>query len=310
MMTQKQISLANKHLSTEVFTIDSKFHNVELKFDYKIEIVGNGNVISMGDWTNCYLIEATIFNMNKFMELIAKESEFSETSLGRTLTYPIENKAHKFIKLLDPSNKCVKLEDFNFIFEKQEDMKNISESKKLRVPTRIVIQDIIEQLKKKKSGTFYLPSDDFYSFENFYTDFSVELTLKKTKKDVSPKLTGYYVPDEDVIEVLIIFNPENLEKHLYNITAELNDIITHELTHIKQSYSGELPKKDNQESNLKYYSQPHEIEAQYRGFKRLAKLQKKPFEEIVKNWFLTHKDIHGMDEKESNEVINKIISYK
>ena len=58
----------------------------------------------------------------------------------------------------------------------------------------------------------------------------------------------------------------------------MNDIVTHELTHIKQSYSGELPKKDNQESGLKYYSQPHEIEAQYRGFKRLAKLQKKTFD--------------------------------
>ena len=186
-MTQKQISLANKHLSTEVFTIDSKFHNIEVKFDYKIEIIGNGDVIRMGDWTNCYLIEATIFNMNKTMELIAKESELSETTLGQTLTYPIEDKAQKFIKLLDPSNKCVILENFNFVFEKQEDMKNISESKKLRLPTRIVIQDIIEQLKKKKSGTFYLPSEDFYSFENFYTDFSVELTLKKNKTRRSSK---------------------------------------------------------------------------------------------------------------------------
>ena len=308
MMTEKQISLANKHLSTEIFTIDSKFHNVEVKFDYKIEIVGDGNLIRMGDWTNCYLIEATIFNMNKFMELMAKEIELDETTLGQTLKYPIEDKAQKFIKLLDPSNKCVILENFNFIFEK--DMKNISESKKLRVPTRMVIQDIIEQLKKKKSGTFYLPSDDLYSFENFYTDFSVELTLKKTKQDVPPKLTGYYVPDEDVIEVLIIFNPKNLEKNLYNITGELNDIISHELTHVKQNYSGTLPKKDNKQSGLKYYSQPHEIEAQYRGFQRLSKLQKKPFEEVVKNWFDTHKEFHQMNDKDSTEVINKISNFK
>lgn len=152
MMTEKQISFTNKHLSTEIFTIDSKFHNVEVKFDYKIEIVGDGNLIRMGDWTNCYLIEATIFNMNKFMELMAKEIELDETTLGQTLKYPIEDKVQKFIKLLDPSNKCVILENFNFIFEK--DMKNISESKKLRVPTRMVIQDIIEQLKKKKIWNF------------------------------------------------------------------------------------------------------------------------------------------------------------
>jgi hypothetical protein len=309
MLSEKQISLANKHLSTETFTLDYKFHNVEVKFDYKIEIVGNGDVISMGDWTNCYLIEATIFNMNKFMELMAKEIEINETNLGLTLKYPIEDKVRKFLKMLDPSNECVILENFNFVFEKEKDIKNITESKKLRVPTRLVIQDIIEQLKKKKTGTFYLPEDEFYSFENFHTDFSVELTLKKTNQNTLPKLTGFYIPDEDVIEVLIIFNPENVEKHLYTIVGELNDIITHELTHLEQEYKGDLPQGEDNSSGLNYYTQPHELEAQYRGFKRLSKMQNKPFEEVVKNWFDTHKDIHGMNEKDSNVVINKIINF-
>lgn len=58
---------------------------------------------------------------------------------------------------------------------------NITESKILRVPIRTIVKDIVEILKLKKVGTFNLPSDSFYSFQNSMSDFSIELYLKKKK---------------------------------------------------------------------------------------------------------------------------------
>ena len=34
---------------------------------------------------------------------------------------------------------------------------------------------------------------------------------------------------------------------------------------------------------IKYYTQPHELDAQVYGFKRLSKLRNKPFEQVVRN---------------------------
>ena len=80
---------------------------------------------------------------------------------------------------------------------------NITESKMLRVPIRTIVKDIVEILKLKKVGTFNLPSDSFYSFQNSMSDFSVELYLKKKKKLPLPIITGNYIHEEDVIEIII-----------------------------------------------------------------------------------------------------------
>ena len=59
---------------------------------------------------------------------------------------------------------------------------------------------------------------------------------------------------------------------------------------------------------FKYYTQPHEIEAQRKGFQRLAKLRKLPLDVVVKTWYDTHKDIHGLTDKEVNKLIDMILS--
>ena len=58
-----------------------------------------------------------------------------------------------------------------------------------------------------------------------------------------------------------------------------------------------------------YYTQPHEIDAQVYGFKRLSKLRNEPFEKTVRHWFNTHEMIHQMDKKDTEFVINKILDY-
>ena len=56
-------------------------------------------------------------------------------------------------------------------------------------------------------------------------------------------------------------------------------------------------------------SKPEEIDAQVDGFKRMRDITKRPFEELVRNWFRTHKDIHQMDTEDQSKIIKMIMDY-
>jgi F0F1-type ATP synthase gamma subunit len=60
----------------------------------------------------------------------------------------------------------------------------------------------------------------------------------------------------------------------------------------------------------KYYTKPHELDAQIFGFKRISKLTKTPFDVVVKRWFNTHHNLHQMDDKDVKYVIKKIMDFK
>ena len=88
-------------------------------------------------------------------------------------------------------------------------------------------------------------------------------------------ITGNYIHEEDVIEIIVFYNPETIEKNLYFVIGELNDILAHELTHMNQGYKGELPSVEPNLTPFEYYTQKHEIESQVEGFKRVSKLTNK-----------------------------------
>jgi len=90
--------------------------------------------------------------------------------------------------------------------------------------------------------------------------------------------------------------------------GELNQVVAHEIRHLDQKTKGTFDLNiPEEEDPFKYYTQPHEIDAQVFGFKRLSKITKKPYELIVKNWFNKHKDIHRLNDKEMIEVINILL---
>ena len=103
----------------------------------------------------------------------------------------------------------------------------------------------------------------------------------------------------------------NKKSLLYDLNGELNEIIAHEIRHIdqrnKKTFNLDGPEE---EDPYEYYTQPHEIDAQVFGFKRLSKIAKKPYEMVVKNWFDKHKDIHRLSNKEMEDVINILIKNK
>jgi hypothetical protein len=66
---------------------------------------------------------------------------------------------------------------------------------------------------------------------------------------------------------------------------------------------------DDRRTPFEYYSSPEEIDAQVEGFKRMKKITKRPFEELVRNWFRTHEDIHNLSNQEQQQVIKMILDY-
>lgn len=320
MLSAESIEKINKVLKDKTFNYTGNLlHDIDCDVDFKIELLGYRNMISVGT-EYPYMRVKIIFtkfkdNISKLifgrMKEIGGNHAFNFMKSSLSIKYGLQNYLSSVLQFFDPENYINITIDEIEIQDNFKEETFITEQKKSREATRQVVRDIINTVKRKKSGTFYLPEDDYYSFSNIPEEFSVELTLKKTKKMDGIKVNANYVPDEQVIEILILFNPDNLEKNLYNLLGSLNELITHELEHLHQDFKGEIDVDFDSESldPLEYYTQPHEIEAQVKGFRRISNLRKQPFETTVNDWFDTHKEIHRLSDSERQEVIGKLMDF-
>lgn len=182
---------------------------------------------------------------------------------------------------------------------------------------RQIIKDIVQIYKKESEGEFNLPFDideeeDEYEFKDIFV--SVELILEESDSVDDFLTNADFYPDEDIIVVKIIYNPKFKTKNIYNMIGELNELIAHELRHSHQKNTGlfdlDSDMDSDEEKGFEYYTRPEEIDAQYYGFKRMSKITKKPFEELVRNWFKKYTNIHQMDDSETEETISMILNHK
>jgi hypothetical protein len=201
------------------------------------------------------------------------------------------------------------IDDLSFDIKKPE---NITESRMSRVAIRTTVTDIVHKLKDGKPGTFYLPGEDGeeYYFTNLPFRYSVELIIQIDENMDGYKMNGDYSSEDDVIEIIIRFNPKTLRRNFYNIIGQLNDIVAHELEHGFQYNRDGHIHQDAPDESFEYYTQPHEITAQRAGFRRVAKLRKLPFNDVVRDWFEDHKEVHGLTDDEMEEVIKIILNDK
>jgi hypothetical protein len=185
-------------------------------------------------------------------------------------------------------------------------------SRMSKIAVRTTVTDIVNKLKDGKSGTFYLPGEngEEYTFTNLPFKYSVELILKIDDDLDGFQVNGNYSSDDEVIEVMVIYNPKKLRRNFYNIIGELNDIISHELEHGFQYVTEGKIYQDPPTESFEYYTQPDEIKAQKVGFRRVAKLRKLPYNSVVRDWFEGHKDIHGLTDDEMEKVIDIILNGK
>jgi hypothetical protein len=179
---------------------------------------------------------------------------------------------------------------------------------------RQVVKDILLTFKYQKEGEYTLPedieSDDHemvYDFPGVNSPFTVELYLELDDSIETIDVDGEYYGDDDTIVVMIKSNPNLDRETLELLHFELNELVAHELKHLEQMDSGyKFPKKKIKKS-LKYYTQPHELEAQIAGFKRRAQKERKPLIDVIDDWFNKNRHKHGLTDDEIDIVVDKIL---
>ena len=97
--------------------------------------------------------------------------------------------------------------------------------------------------------------------------------------------------------------------YLSELVGELNEIIAHEFTHMRQKSKGDFEDMGEEpELPYDYYTQPHELEAQFKGFKRKSKLKKEPMSDVMDKWFKKYKETHRLSDEEVEKIKSKILS--
>jgi hypothetical protein len=322
MLTNQEINRLNKFLENKTFNYQGLMifnTRTMVDLDYKFEIIGYTKRISVGQYYDYINISLTIFNFrDKLSQLIfssndTKEQEFWKSFFDNNLFFfkqQILGDIRNILINFDPNIK-IHIGKINIELPEKE---NIQEQKMTRYAIRNVVKDIVKILKTEEEGDYTLPDNDYgggYEFDRFPVEFSVDLYVSHDDSFDGYKLNAEYSPEDDTIEISIVYNPSDLKTSLYEIIGELNEVLAHELEHSLQEYRGEFDDDDEEETDpLKYYLQAHEIPAQVAGFKRLSRLRKVPFETVVRNWFKTHGEIHQLNDKEQKIVINKLLKYK
>jgi hypothetical protein len=318
MLTEKQLNRINKLLSTRTFKFKGQIipdlpESMTSDIDYKFKIDGYRKMTSVGEEYDYALLNVVITGLNdRFSQLLFTPEDNEQ---GKMIARSFENRLYKFYSDLN-------LEMTNFLRIFDGDIrttidsltfdvpKPINESRMSRLAIRTVVKDIVNVLKNAKADDFRLPDVEDgseYQFINLPFGFNVDLFVKIDNDEPKYQMNGQ-TTDNDVIQILVIINPKTLKNNFYNIIGELNEIVAHELEHLYQDYRGERKTKTPPNDSFKYYTQPHEIKAQRAGFRRIAKLRKLPFNDVVRDWFEDHKEIHQMTDNEVDKVIQIIIN--
>ena len=180
---------------------------------------------------------------------------------------------------------------------------------------RQIVRDILAIFKKHGKGEFGLPEDlrseeVFYEFTQFKNPFQVFVDMSVDENVEGFDVDADFLRDEDLIYITLITNPKFGSSYFYDLVGELNELVRHELEHVKQFESGyKFPSKEPK-NPLKYYTQPHELVAQNKGFLRRKKISGLDYETVVRNWFRKNKQKHRLTPRQEEIVIQKILKEK
>jgi len=178
---------------------------------------------------------------------------------------------------------------------------------------RAVVRDIISIYKNNKEGEFEIPEDLdperlVYEFPRVSEEFSVFLDFRLDDSIQDFDIDGEYLEEDNTIFITILTNPTKKNEILQEVIGELNEVIRHELEHLKQTERGyEFPDEEPKDP-FNYYLQKHETEAQRKGFKRRSRKEKKHFETIVRNWFRKYHYKHKLTPDQIEIIVNRIVS--
>jgi len=313
MEKKKFYSMINRVIGDKIFQYEGPILggvSLDVVIDFKIKLVGDVELLHMGEPKNHIGIDATVLSINPptldgFIQDLENAFEIKDR-MYFTAT-KLENYIWRVLQHFSIVDTPV-LTSIRFTGKRHNYMENITESKsEKRNIVREVVKDVIT-LFKKGEGEYSLPEDLTseieYDFHNLETSFTVELKVTESDSVDGFDLDGGYYDDDDTFEIDIVYNPKFFPEHYYDLIGELNELFRHELEHLIQMEKGVDRPKDKLPAE-EYYMQPHEIEAQIQGFKRLSKIRKEPFEKIVRNWYYKN---DTLTDKEKERIIEKILS--
>lgn len=164
--------------------------------------------------------------------------------------------------------------------------KVVKESIEYQDMTFNIVNDIINIINRtqgvKGKKEYYLPLEG-ETYDELDLSLSVELTISRNENVKEEfNVDTYYVPDEDVIEILIELNPDKEPRSYNHLYYYLIEYVRHEIRHGEQDLKGELVDDGNDdETELGYYSKDYEVDAQTSGLNTRSYVQDKSQEDII-----------------------------
>ena len=321
------IERLNEFLRDHSFIVQDPFGdgmNEKMNLTVKVQLTGVKPMISVGEWKD--FIEYTLYLEDidstfgrglfgyQFAALKTHDYKLSNTDTTFYLvTAKVNDMLRNFLKYWGMDNyvTCTRVvNNVANVDPKYMTESLITEGKYDNV-TKQLVKDVLTTIKYQKEGEFTLPEDISgemtYNFPKLDTEFTIELNLTISDDVETVDVDGAYYPEDDVIGIEIITNPNLNREILEELYYELNELIRHELEHVIQFDRGDnIPKKEPKQP-IKYYSQPHELQAQIAGFKRRAKKERKPLEDVIRSWFEKNQFKHRLSPKNIEVIINRIL---
>jgi len=303
----------------EIFYLQDANGDYPVSTNIKVEITGIKSYISMGDKKDYVTLTLYILPSSELSDshnsimssYFGHETKIETYDSGpyQNLVWVTQKKVDELLKYFSlPSSMITKV--INEVEPKKMNESLIVEGQ-LDKTTRMLVQDVIKFFKYQREGEFGLPEDMsngemVYQLPGF-NNFSIFLDLQLSNDVDTVDVDGDLYYDDDLLYITIISNPDTGYNILDELTKELNEVIRHELEHIRQHEQGyKFPKKEPK-SPEKYYTQPHELEAQRAGFNKRAKSEKVDFETLVRDWFKKNPHKHNLKPEQQEKVIQQII---
>ena len=326
MYNESQLKVASLILKDKVFKYEKTKGTFEgFTFYFTAKVTGQRIMYSMGEPFPVIQVDVKIVKIEGLGAGVFKAANHLRKTFNRVEmlgTYSFNNgidyimgyigsELSKTFKVLD-SNVSVQVEnmtipdDVEILDGFDLYKKKITESRIPRTMVRGIIQKIVNTLKKKQEGEYYFP------FMSGGEEYNVMVDIRFNDEIESARdfdLNSFYNTDTGDVEILIQVDPDRLEKSLFSIIGELNDDLTHELQHSRQSEEGRLDDEDFQGDNFEYFMQPNEIEAQYFGLKKKAKSMGLPMKDVIDDWFMFRQEKFELTDDEVAKIKSAVLRF-
>ena len=322
MYSEGQLKVANLILKNKVFSVDKKYGNFAgLKFYFTAKVTGQRVMYSMGEPYDTIQLDVVVVKISGMYSYLMFDSrkgnnynrvemlENRNTAGFDYLMRDIGSEMEQIFKVLDTNvNAQVENLKISESVETEDPLRRaqVSEAKVPRTMVRGIIQKIVNTLKKKEEGEINIP------FMSGGEEYNIMVDIRFNDEIESARdfdLNSFYNTDTGDVEILIQVDPDRLEKSLFSIIGELNDDLTHELQHSRQSEEGRLDDEDFQGDNFEYFMQPAEIEAQYFGLKQKAKSMGLPMEDVIDDWFMFRQEKFELTDDEVAKIKNAVLHF-